>query len=293
MDHNQLPIERKVMILLGVLFLHLLLVSTNVVLKNQKTLLQNVVGTIVSPFQIGFQNLIDFISDQFKHYVFLKGSYEKYRDLKKKYTQLRYENYLLKRKIADQVFLSRVRIDRNDFIKADVISIDNNFPFTGVIIDKGTKDRITKDMIVLNSDLELVGKIVEPISFFSARVRLVTNSIGGIGAYIIPEGTKDADDYTGLEGLLTGTNSPICNFKYLIEKAQVEEGELVVTSGTDKIFLPGIHIGKVVKVEKEKEYLTQKIEVEPFFIKRPFKQLIVIANDNPAILSKAREQRTE
>jgi rod shape-determining protein MreC len=271
---DNLPTERKIMILVAVLFFHLILVSTNVVLKNERTLLQNILGTIISPFQIGFQKTVDFVSHQLKHYVFLKDSYKKYRDLKQKHTQLKYENYLLKQKINDQNFLQQVKSKCSNFIKAEVISIDKNFPLTGFLINKGSNHGIVKDMIVLNLQMELVGKIVEPISLFSSKVRLITSSIGGIGAYIHSR---------ELEGLLTGNNNRICSFKYLIEKAPVQTGETVVTSGTDKIFPPGIPIGKVLAVEKE--YLTQKIDVEPFFIKNPIKRLIIIANDEQALPS--------
>ena len=269
-----MPTERKIMILVAFLFFHLILVSTNVVLKNERTLLQNILGTIISPFQIGFQKTVDFVSNQLKHYVFLKNSFKKYRDLKQKHTQLKYENYLLKQKIIDQNFLEQVKSKCSNFIKAEVIAIDKNFPLTGFLINKGSNDGIVKDMIVLNPQMELVGRIVEPISLFSSKVRLITSSIGGTGAYIHSR---------ELEGLLTGNNTSICNFKYLIEKAAVQTGETLVTSGTDKIFPQGIPIGKVVAVEKE--YLTQKIDVEPFFIKSPIKRLIIITNNEQALLT--------
>lgn len=274
MAGDNLPTERKIMILVAVLFFHLILVSTNVMLKNERTLLQNILGTIISPFQIGFQKTVDFVSNQLKHYVFLKNSFIKYRDLKEKYTQLKYENYLLKQEIIDQNFLEQIKSKSSNFLKVEVISIDKNFPLTSFLINKGSSDGIVKNMIVLNPQMELVGKIVEPISLFSSKVQLITSSIGGIGAYIRSR---------ELEGLLTGNNTTICSFKYLIEKAPVQEGETVVTSGTDKIFPPGIPIGKVAAVEKE--YLTQKIDVEPFFIKSPIKRLIIITNDEQALLS--------
>jgi rod shape-determining protein MreC len=274
MTGDNLTTERKIMILVAVLFCHLILVSTNVVLKNEKTLLQNILGTIISPFQIGFQKTVDFVSNQLKHYVFLKDSFEKYRDLKQKLTQLRYENYLLKQKIIDQTFLEQLKSKYNKCIYAEVISVDKNFPLTSFLINKGSSSGIVKNMIVVNPQMELMGKIVEPISLFSAKVQLITSSIGGIGAYIHSR---------EMEGLLTGNNTSICSFKYLIEKAPVQMGETLVTSGTDKIFPPGIPIGKVVAVEKE--YLTQKIDVEPFFIKSPIKRLIIVSNDQQALLS--------
>ena len=84
---------------MGILFLNLILISTNVILKNKKSLFQNIIGFMTSPFQIGFQKTVDFISDELNHYVFLKNSYEKYCEMKEKYTRLKYENYFLKKKL--------------------------------------------------------------------------------------------------------------------------------------------------------------------------------------------------
>ncbi|MCP5048539.1 MAG: hypothetical protein GY940_15320, partial [bacterium] len=118
-----LSVERKVSVLVALLFFNLILVSTNVVLDNKKTVFQNVFGALLSPFQIGFQKTVDWVSHEMRHYVFLKGSFEKYHDLKKKYTRLKLENYLLKRKIVDQEFLASLKVKRENFIKTDVISI--------------------------------------------------------------------------------------------------------------------------------------------------------------------------
>jgi len=267
LTNDSLPSERKIIILVVFLFFNLILVSTNVVLEGEKTLFQQMVGTVVSPFQIAFQKTVDFVDRQLKHYVFLKDTYVKYRDLKQKHLLLKYENYLLKRKIEDVDFLEHLKTEYKEFIRADVISIDRNFPLNSIQIDKGSGDGIIKNMIVLNDQCQLVGKIVEPITPLSSTVRLVTSPAGGTGAYI---------KKNEMEGLLTGSNTKICTFKYLVENMPVETGDLVVTSGTDLIYPSNIPIGKVL--EAKKEYLTQDIRVEPFFIKRSFKHLIVIKN---------------
>jgi len=265
---GEISSERKYFILVAVLFLNLVLVSNHVVLKDQRTLFQTIVGLIISPFQIGFQKTVDFISHEVKHYIFLKDSYSKYHDIKKKYTRLKYENYLLKRKLNDQDFLQKIKEKNYHFIKADVISIDRNFPLGSLMINKGSRGGITRDMIVLNEVGELVGKIVEPVSPFSSKVRLITSSIGGVGAYI---------DKNRLEGFLTGNNSAVCRFKYLLENKPVFKGDLIVTSGTDEIFPPDIPIGRVESIRKD--YLMQDIDVKPFFIEKSIKQLIVVKKE--------------
>lgn len=268
MYSTKISIERKTLILATVLFFNLTLISLNVPLKNKKSVFQNTISTIVSPFQIGFQKIFDFISKEIKHYVFLKNSFEKYTDIKKKHDKLMYENYCLRKKIVELGFLSEAKKKYKNFIKLDIISIDKNFPFNSLIANKGSKHGIKKDMVVLNLNGELVGKVVEPISYLSSNVRLITSPIGGVGAYI--KNNK-------LEGLLIGNNNATCNFRYLIQNKPVNIGDIIITSGTDKIFPPYIPIGKVINIKKE--YLIQQVFVKPFFIEKSIKQLILIKNE--------------
>jgi len=267
MYRKDITTERKTLILVTVLFLNLVLISTNVVLKNRKSLFQNIVGFIVSPFQVGFQETVDFFSRKLKHYVFLKNTHRKYIEIKKQQNRLKVENYLLRKKIADEAFLSGLKHIDEAFIQADVISIDRDFPLSSALLNRGTKDGITKGMTVLNGDAEVVGKIVEPISLFSARVRLITSPIDGVGAYI---------KKNKLEGLLKGNNTTICVFKYVVENKPVSVGDEIITSGTDQIFPPYIPIGRVVKIEKE--YLIQEIFVKPYFVEKSFKKLVILKN---------------
>jgi len=269
MQQNGISTERKTFILVGVLFLNLILISTNVVLENRKSLLQNILGSLASPFQIGFQKTVDFFSYELQHYVFLKNAYERYARMKDKQYQLKLENYYLRRQIENQAFLNKAKKLSKNFIEADVVSVDRNFPLNSVIIDKGSRNGVKSEMIVLNTDSELVGKIVEPITPFTAKVRLITSSVGGVGAYL----SKNK-----LEGLLTGDNSSICIFKYLIENKPVLIGDQIVTSGTDEIFPPFIPIGKVVHIEKE--YLIQNVYVKPDFLGKSIKKLLIINGPN-------------
>lgn len=270
MHKMDISTERKVVIVVIALFLHLVLVSTHVVLENKRTLFQTAIGVVISPFQIAFQKTVDFISNQFQRYIFLHGSEKRNQELTEQITQLKLDINRLKVQVHDLEFLAHVRkqnIKYHNPIKVDVISIDRNAPLSSLIINKGYDSGIKKDMIVLNGDGELVGKIVEPITPFTAKVRLITSSNGGVGAYL---------EKNLLEGFIIGSNTSVCIFKYLIESKFVGVGDRVVTSGTDQIFPPYIPIGIVTATEKE--LLTQKVIVKPFFIEKSIKQLLVAEN---------------
>lgn len=268
MDRRKGLAEKKTAFFIGILFLNLVFISNSVLLKNNRSILQNIFHSFFSPFQIVFQKSVDFISEEFRSYIFLKNSFKKFREIKKKQSLLKYENYILKKKLEDTEFLNIAKSKFEKFVDADLISIDSNFPLSGGFINKGSFLGVKKNMVVLNSDMELVGKIVEPVTLFSSRIRFITNPVGGIGAYI---------DKNKLEGLLKGNNSKFCSFNYLIENKPVAEGDLVVSSGTDLIYPPYLRIGKVVKVEKK--VLVQKVVVKPFFVEKSIKKLFIINND--------------
>lgn len=259
--------EKKVFILMFVLFFNLFIMSFNIILKNEKSLIENIAGTLFSPLQVGFQKTVDFLSYEFKHYIFLKNMHRQYHELKKKHKELKYKNYLLRKDLKKLGFSALIESENPGFLGVEVISVDNNFPYRSIYINKGSSQGIKKNQVLLNQDGELVGRVTGPITPISAKVRLITSSVGGVGAYI---------KRNRLEGLLTGSNSKICRFKYLLEKAPVRIGDDVITSGTDELFPPYIPIGKVVGIEKQ--YLTQTVFVKPFFIEKSIKQLMVMTD---------------
>jgi len=260
--------KNKIVIFLVILFVNLLLISNNVVLNNNRSILQNGLHLIAYPFQAVFLKGSEWISSNLKSYVFLKGTYRKYVELKKKQSELKYENYLLKKKLNDYNFSRKAREKFRRMLTVDVLSIDSGFPFSGAMIDKGYFSGIKRDMVVVNEHMELVGRIVEPVSMFSSKVRFITSPVGGVGAYI---------KKNKLEGLIRGNNNDTCSFHYLMGNKPVEKGDEVISSGTDEIFPPYLPIGVVVRVQKK--VLIQNVYVRPYFAGRSIKKLIVMKNE--------------
>lgn len=67
------------------------------------------------------------------------------------------------------------------------------------------------------------------------------------------------------EGVLSGTGSRSCILKYVPFEETVKTGDIVITSGLDMLFPPGIPVGYVTKVDsKTGGGYFQYIEVLPF-----------------------------
>jgi rod shape-determining protein MreC len=265
---DELSTEKKSAVLVLVLFVNLILISSQIILKSRQSLLQTAVANMIMPLQLTFQKSSDFVIDELDRYFFLRNIFKKYQLLKKQYLDLRIENYALKRDLRDLNILAGVQKKFNKFLLATVISVDIDFPFAQVMIDQGSRSGLAENDVVLNTDAELVGKIVRPLTAFSARVRLITSAIGGTGAYI---------ESNMLEGLLKGENGEECSFEYLLANKTVKIGDQVITSGSDLLYPNYLPIGKVTSIKKE--YLTQKISVRPFFIDKPLKKLVVLLHE--------------
>jgi len=261
--------ERKTLIIIFFLFLNLIIMSTNIVLKDNQTLLEYSIGSIISPIQIMVNSSTDYFKTKWEKYFFKKNIYHQYQKTKKKIFDLKKENYILKSRLD---FLQK-KLKTDNFkpeefkiiTRAKVISIDRNFTLNSIIINAGSSNQIKKDMVVINEEFDLVGKITDSITPFTSKVRLITSKIGGVGAHI---------ESNEMEGFLVGNNNKVCSFKYLIESKPIEIGNIVLTSGTGGIFPEKLQIGEVKNITKG--YLVQEIEVSPFFIKKPMNNLIVI-----------------
>lgn len=263
-----LSAEKKSAVLVLILFANLLLISSQIMLKSRKSLLQTVVANMVAPLQLTFQKASDFLGAEFERYFFLRGIYRKYQELKQQQVILRMENFALKRELGDRQALAAARQKFRRFLMASVIAMDVNFPYSSLVIDKGTRAGLVENAVVLNRDGDLVGRITRPLTPFSAQVRLLTSPIGGTGAAI---------ESNMLEGLLRGENRAECGFQYLLANKEVRVGERVVTSGTDRIYPSFLPVGRVTAIAKD--YLTQKIAVRPFFVDKPLKKLVVLLHE--------------
>lgn len=263
--------ERKGLILGILLFVNLLLISNNILVDNQVSLLRHAIGWVTSPIQIFFQETADSLQYQIKKYIFQKNIHADYLELRKKYHQLKIDHQQTMNTIADlEYWNNKPRLQHTFFLPVETIAIDPHFPYNELRINSGSQNGIIEGMIVLNYDGDLVGQIVPPIEPFASTVRLITSHRGGVGAYIAEN---------RLEGFLCGDrqNPGNCQFIYILESLPVKPGDLVVTSGTDQLFSAYLPIGIVLSTEKD--YLVQSISVKPFFTGKPVKKLFVVSRD--------------
>ncbi len=116
------------------------------------------------------------------------------------------------------------------------VLLDKNSPYlNSVIINRGSNSGIKLGMPVL-SEGNLVGRVVE-VNFFSARILLLNDLNSKIPVMISPKGSQ---------AILSGRGEDKPKLEYLPEKFELNDKNLVFTSGKDGIFFEGIPVGNVI-----------------------------------------------
>ena len=111
-----------------------------------------------------------------------------------------------------------------------------------VILDKGTRDGLVADSILLDTN-GLVGRVLEASSTTSSAM-LVTDPNSRIACLV--ERSRES-------GLLVGTGGTLCQLIYLDLEADVVEHDTIMTAGLEGPFPKGLLVGTVVKVVRDEQ----------------------------------------
>jgi rod shape-determining protein MreC len=155
---------------------------------------------------------------------------------------------------------------KNYIASAQVIARGTDNWTHTLLIDKGAGDGVSKDMTAI-TPRGLAGKITGVSSSYS-HILLLTDINFSVSVRL--QGNRT-------EGVLSGTGSRKCVLKYVPFDEEVRVGDIVITSGLDMLFAPGIPVGYVSKVEKKgRSGDFQYIEVRPFQDSARMEEVIIV-----------------
>lgn len=108
-----------------------------------------------------------------------------------------------------------------------------------VTIDKGTKDGMEIGMPVCGAG-GVIGQIIE-VSSTTSTVRLITDEQSGISAMV---------QSSRAQGMLQGQADGSLRLSYVVADAEVNAGDIIITSGLGGGFPKGLPLGTVASVER-------------------------------------------
>ena len=110
-------------------------------------------------------------------------------------------------------------------------------------IDKGSADKLQRDMAVITPD-GIVGKVREVLSSHSAQVLAINDQTSGAGVIL---------ETTRIRGILRGNALGQLQIVGLLADKRIQPGEKILTAGGDQIFPRGLPVGEVEKVVTDPE----------------------------------------
>lgn len=159
----------------------------------------------------------------------------------------------------------------NELRAASVIGRDPNDVFYGFSIDQGTLSGVTQGAPVI-TDKGLVGVVTQAYATTSKVACLLSEDVK-VAAWSPKRqesGVITSDIATAGTGLL--------RLSYLSGSTQVQEGDIITTSGEGGSYPQGLKIGTVQSVEKSENDISQYAVIRPFEDLTTVKEVFVITD---------------
>ena len=142
-----------------------------------------------------------------------------------------------------------------------------------VIVDKGQQDKIVAGQPVVD-DAGVVGQVTRVFPFVS-EITLITDKDQAVPVQIVRN---------GLRSVVFGLGNGQLELRFMPANADVQKGDLLVTSGLDGIFLSGFPVAKVVQIERDTSYSFARIYCVPVAGVENFGEVMVLDPREPTVL---------
>jgi rod shape-determining protein MreC len=195
----------------------------------------------VTPFEKVLNWTHNSFGSLWHNYFYLRGVRAENRALKAEIERLRIEQIRLNEDAAQARRLQALFAFKEQFISAtlpaQVIGSGGSEQSRVIYIDKGESSALKPDMAVITID-GIVGKVLK-VFHSTSQVLLIDDQSSGVGGIL---------EKSRLQGIVRGTQSGEVVLEHIMSDNPVQPGEVVRTSGGDRIFPKGLPVGTVSQV---------------------------------------------
>lgn len=234
--------KRPVLVFTGAVVLNLILISAQVNTTAGIPFIQVATFGVFSEVQRYTMAGFNSIRGLWTGYVALRDVQAQNDELKREVqslqVQLQEERAQAKRTDGFRQLLELRQRSGLDTVAAEIIAAGADPEFRDMTIDKGSSDGVQADMAVI-SPAGVVGRVVLS-SPRAAKVQMLIDRNAAAGALI---------ERTRSQGIVVGQGDTL-RMDYVPGTADVKQGDLIVTSGIDRIYPKGFVIGTVETVDR-------------------------------------------
>lgn len=239
---KNLKLNKKVIILIAIIVLLFFLYFIKLLAP-----IENVIVQVLAPVQVRLYGVTKGISNFFGEFSECQANADENMELKQelidksiniaKLKELEEENITLKN------LLNFLHEKKFNAITGRVIGRSDTTEYSSIIINLGTDDGVKEGQAVISEEGVMVGKVNEAFSDYSV-VLYVTDDHSSVAASVLN------NDKT--IGIVEGQYGLSCTMGLIPQNEEINENDLVVTSGIEENVPSGLIIGEVDKVTNEK-----------------------------------------
>lgn len=246
------------------IFIFIILILSSIVTLDKKSntnFISNIFGFVITPLQNMTTSTSNWIEGNIENLQNTTNVTEENEKLKEEIERLTAENKNLSiykdeyDKLAALLELSQKYTDFST-TGTQIIGKDPGNWYDTFIIDKGTKDGLTYDMVLMSNG-GLVGKITES-GYNYSKARSILDNRSSISAISLRTG-----DLGVVKGEYALMNNGLCKMEYIDADAEILVGDEIVTSNLSDVYPPGISIGIVNEIRTDANGLTKYAIIQP------------------------------
>jgi rod shape-determining protein MreC len=273
--------HRSFALLAGVVLVQLLLLAFQIKRDHDVRLIRYWATAVVTPFERGGTWSLGRVGGIWSGYVALRGAKAENVRLRGQLAELQLRNRQLESQAGEAQRLSvllnfRESHPETPMLAAQVIGASADPASHTLVLNRGEHDRVRRNMPVITPE-GIVGKVVEVFPTTS-QVLLISDRDSGVGALL-------ADTRT--HGVVKGNGDPVPRLDYVVNDEKVHVGEMIVTSGEDRIFPKGLLIGTVSGATDGQPF--QVIRIEPSAHLDRLEDVIILLSQQELAAKKGQE----
>ncbi len=274
--------QRPFPLLVTVVLVQVLLLAFQIKRDNDVRLVRVWAVEILTPLQRAATWSISSVRGGWRNYIDLRRTHAENEFLKAQVDKLQLQNRQLESRAAEADRLAALLNFKQShtevpMLVAQVIGASADLASRTIFINRGEHDHLRRNLPVITPD-GVVGKIVEVLPG-SSQVLLISDQNSGVGALFAE---------TRTHGVVKGTSDPLLRLEYIANEEKVHVGELVVTSGEDKIYPKDLPVGTVTAVKPGNPF--QVITVEPAARLDRLEDVIVLMTQQEVSMKKPAEE---
>ena len=240
------------------------------------TAVRQVAATVLYPLQMAALVPRDALAGMGSYFSSISTLQKEVHDLKSQQVALAQAMQQAQLQMAENVQLRKLMDARERLPVHSMMSeilYDARDPSTRrVVLDRGARNGVKLGLPVIDN-AGVVGQVTRVFPFTS-EVTLLTDKEQAIPVQVLRSGLRSVAYGRGHSGLL--------DLRFVAPNADIQVGDVLVTSGLDGMYPAGLAVAKVVQVENVAQGSFGRVICQPLAGIDRHRQLLVVMSDQPA-----------